>query len=250
MHAVRAWRLPDRRFQRWPDRPRGCWRRRRRRRRRWIDRCRRRSRSSADEPALSSTARTRRSFVEAVRNERLPTEARVDRHHEHEVHVRCDRLERGRGRPRVDHHASLCTELANERDRAIQMPDGFDVDGHHAGARGDELLDVAIRVLDHQVHVERPCGDASDRAHHRRTDRDVRDEVPVHHVDVNQVRAATFGRRDIASERCEVGGQNRRRNLDRARSHRLTSSEMASLAPTRNPPAGCCRTTVPGGTPG
>ena len=80
--------------------------------------------------------------------------------------------------------------------------------------------------------------------------RDVRDEVPVHHVDVNQIGAATFGRGDVASERCEVGGENRRRNLDRAGSHRLTSSEIASLAPTRKPPAGCCRTTVPGGTPG
>ena len=63
-----------------------------------------------------------------------------------------------------------------------------------------------------------------------RTDRDVRHEVPVHHVDVNQVGAATFGGGDVASERCEVGGENRRRNLDRTRSHRLTSSEIASLA--------------------
>ena len=67
--------------------------------------------------------------------------------------------------------------------------------------------------------------------------------MAVHDVDVNQVRAATFDRRDLLAERGEIGGQNRRGDLDRS-AQRLTSSEIGSEAATRKPPCGCCRTTV------
>ena len=80
----------------------------------------------------------------------------------------------------------------------------------------DEVLDVAVGLLDHQVHVERPRRDALDRPHHRRADRDVGDEVAVHHVHVNQIGAAALGGRDVAPERREVGRQDRRRECGSA----------------------------------
>ena len=49
--------------------------------------------------------------------------------------------------------------------------------------------------------------------------------MPVHHVDVNQIGAATLDRGDGRAQRREIGGENRRRNPD---AHRLTSIDTGS----------------------
>ena len=114
----------------------------------------------ADEPALSSSARTRRSFSRLCgMNACPPKPGLTDITSTKSTSGAMSSSDRGR-RGRVDDDTGLCTELANERDRAIQVPDHFDVHRHHAGARGNELFDVAIGILDHQVHIERPRRDA------------------------------------------------------------------------------------------
>src|SRR5687768_6338415 len=115
----------------------------------------------------------------------------------------------------------------------------------HGRAGGDEVVDVAVWLLDHQVHVEGPRGHFANRADLDRTDRDVRHEMPVHDVDVNEICPAALDRRNVLSQIREICRQDGGRDLN----HWLTSSEMPSAGPTRNPPGGCCRTTVPGGTP-
>lgn len=47
--------------------------------------------------------------------------------------------------------------------------------------RGNEMGKAAT----HQVHVDDLVGDRADGVHDERADGDVRDEAPVHHVDVN-----------------------------------------------------------------
>ena len=98
------------------------------------------------------------------------------------------------------------------RDRAVQVRHRLDVHGNHVGAGGDELVDIPIRLFDHQVHVERPGRDALDRADDRRANGDVRHEVAVHHVDMDQVGAAPFDRGDVAPEVREVCREDRRRD--------------------------------------
>src|SRR6185503_5865568 len=136
----------------------------------------------------------------------------------------------------------------------MQVRDGLDVNRDHARAGGDEIFDIAIWFLDHQVDVERPRRDALDRADHGRPDGDVGDEVAVHDVHVNEVGAAAFRGGDVAPECGEVSGENRGSDLYERRSwrtaHRLTSSEMASPDATLKPPEGCWWMTVPGGIPG
>ena len=88
-----------------------------------------------------------------------------------------------------------------------------------------ERVDVAIGLADHQVDVERHRDDALERGDDRRSDRDVRDEMTVHHVDVDQIGAAAFDGGNRLAERRKVGRQNRRRDED---AHRLTSSEIGS----------------------
>src|SRR6185295_6919885 len=116
------------------------------------------------------------------------------------------------------------------------MRNGFDVHRHHAGTGGDEVVDEAIGIVDHQVHVERAGGDALDGANDDRTDRDRRHEVSVHHINVNEIGAAALGGGDVTAQSGEVGGEDGGRDLDVP--HGLTSSETVSLGATWNPPTG------------
>ena len=93
-----------------------------------------------------------------------------------------------------------------------------DLDVHRAAVRPGvgEVLQVAPGLGHHQVAVEEQRRVAAQRRHHRRPDRDVGDEVPVHHVDVEPV-----GRRGhlphLLGQQAEVGRQHRRRDAQRRR---------------------------------
>ena len=73
----------------------------------------------------------------------------------------------------------------------------------------DEVFQIAIRVLDHQVHVEGQIGRPLRRVDDQRADRDVRHEVPVHDVDVHPVRPTVRDGPDVVREAAEVGRKNR-----------------------------------------
>ncbi len=86
-------------------------------------------------------------------------------------------------------------------------------DGVRAGL--DELVDVALGTLDHQVHVAhrpRRVRLLAQRRDDDRPDRDRRHEVPVHHIDVNHPRTRVQHLPDLLAQPPEVGGQNRRRH--------------------------------------
>ena len=133
-------------------------------------------------------------------------------------------------------------------DGALEMGQGFDVEAHPVRARVGEGVDVAVGVLDHQVDVQRQPGGAADRLDHRRADRDVGDEVPIHHVEVEERRPAALGPRDLLGEAAEVRGEDRR-SEDHGPSL-LISRLSAVRGLTRCPAAGSCRSTTPAGTPG
>ncbi len=79
-----------------------------------------------------------------------------------------------------------------------------------AGAR--ELLDLIARALDHQMDVDRSAGIVDligDRSGHQRADRDRRDEVAVHDVDVNHASAGSHHLGHLRAEAGEVGGEDR-----------------------------------------
>src|SRR4029450_6998911 len=90
-------------------------------------------------------------LVETVPDERLASEPRVHGHEQHEVPIGSDPPEGADRRRRVDHDTSLCPELADGGHRALQMPDDFDVNRHHAGAGGYELLHLGTLIVVHQV---------------------------------------------------------------------------------------------------
>ena len=72
--------------------------------------------------------------------------------------------------------------------------------------------------------------------------------MAVHHVDVDEPRAAALDGLDLLAEPREIGGQDRRREDHDA--GLLTSRLSAARELTRWPAGGLCRSTIPGATPG
>ena len=132
------------------------------------------------------------------------------------------RRDRRRG---IDRGPRPGTERLDELNRPVQVGQDLHVHGYHRGPGVDERLHETIRFLDHQVDIEGDRDHSFERTDHRDADRQVRHEVPVHDVDVNEVGPSAFGRGNLCPELREVGCENRRSDLDL---HRLTSSEMVS----------------------
>src|SRR5262249_12986142 len=111
--------------------------------------------------------------------------------------------------------AGFTAVRSNQMERAIEMHAGFLMHRNPvcAGFRkgGDEL----IRAFDHQVAVEHDAGKGLvQRSYYRRTNGDVRHEVAVHDVDVEQRTAAFQSRLGILGKPCKVSGQDGRREFD------------------------------------
>ena len=79
------------------------------------------------------------------------------------------------------------------------------MDRDHVRPRLEEALDVELRLLDHQMAVERQPAVRAAGLDDGRTDGEVGDEVAVHDVEVEEVRAG-LDRGDLFSEFAEVGG--------------------------------------------
>ena len=164
-------------------------------------------------------------FRLAPRDKGLAAESGIDRHHEHVVEVADDLFERADGRRRIDRDAGQRSQLLDEMQRPMEVGQhlGMNRDPRRSGV--DERLDVAIGVENHQVHVERNLGHLVDGLHDQRSERDVRHEMAVHDVQVQQVGATPFDLGDLRCQRGEIGREKRRRNQH---AHRLTSIEIGS----------------------
>src|SRR5262245_48719556 len=101
----------------------------------------------------------------------------------------------------------------------------------------DKSRDVSVGVRNHQVNVQWQLGDRTNRLHHQGTDGDVRNEVAIHHVNMQKMCPGLFYLADILTERGEVRGENGRRNPD---AHWLTSKKMVSVLDNRYPACGFC----------
>jgi hypothetical protein len=87
------------------------------------------------------------------------------------------------------------------------------VDRHVPGAGLGVLRRPAVRILDHQVTVERQRGVFEQRLDHGQAESEVRHEVVVHDIHVQPVRGG--GHRGLLlGEPGEVCGQDARRDLN------------------------------------
>ena len=67
----------------------------------------------------------------------------------------------------------------------VQVPHSFLVHRNPIGARIGESRNIFVRILDHQVAIERQRRDLAQRLHHRRPDREIGHEMSIHDVDVD-----------------------------------------------------------------
>ncbi len=105
---------------------------------------------------------------------------------------------------RIEHHSSLLAERADRLQRAMQMRPRLDMDRNEIGAGLGEILEEGIARRDHQMHVEEGLRVRPERLHHARADRDVRHEMPVHHIDMDPIRAGGDDRLDFGAERGKI----------------------------------------------
>src|SRR5439155_26987941 len=84
----------------------------------------------------------------------------------------------------------------------------------HVCAGFNKRRDVFIRIGNHQMDIERKLCRFSNGFDYRWTDRNVWNEVPVHHVHVNQVGASRFNRAYVFAERSKVRRHDGRSTAD------------------------------------
>jgi hypothetical protein len=158
---------------------------------------------------LTGTADLRQHEVK----EFLPTETRLDRHEQQHVDLGQQvlvRLDRG---ARVDREPGPGPGGADRAQRPHRRLRGLSVDGHAARSGLRERRRVPVRVLDHEVAVDRQSRVLQQRLDDRQAEREVRHEVVVHDVDVQPVGGAVNGR-GLLGEPGEVRGQDAGRDLN------------------------------------
>jgi len=164
------------------------------------------------EVLLNDAARDRLDFLQLTGEEFLAAEAGVDAHHQHEVDVLEHVIEHlGRGR-RIERHAGLLTERLDPLDRAVEVRPRLGMDGDDVRAGFGEGVEKSVDGRNHQMDVKRLLGVRAKRFDHRRADRQVGDEMPVHDVDVHPVGAGFVHRAHFLAKLREVSGKDRRRD--------------------------------------
>ena len=81
-------------------------------------------------------------------------------------------------------------------DRRRQLRVNEEMIGAGLGKGGE----IAFRLDDHQMHIERLLRVASHRFDNRRPERDIRHEAPVHHIDMDPVGAGRVDGADLIGE--------------------------------------------------
>ena len=141
---------------------------------------------------------------DAVGDEGLSAESRVDGHDENEVGLIEERHEPLDGGLGVDGDPDLQALFFYPLHRGMDVPFGFAVDGDGVALRVDEGVDVSDGVVDHQVGIEESVRVSSDGLDYRRSERYVGDEHPVHNIEVDPVRAGLVCPGDLLAESGEV----------------------------------------------
>ena len=151
--------------------------------------------------------------------EGLPAKSRIDRHHQDDVAEMQDIFDELRRARRIEHHARLLAERADLAEHPMQVDGGagLGLDQQVIGAGLGEGGEIALRLDDHQMNVERLCRRAADGLQHDRADGDVGHETAVHHVDMDPIGAGRVDGADLLAQAREIGRQDRGRDEDRRR---------------------------------
>ena len=167
--------------------------------------------------------------AEGIGHEGLPRVAGVDRHAEDEIHAvgRRDRV--AHCRLGIERETDAEPERPRRSDRTWGVVAGLDVERDAVSAGARDRLEVTLRLGHHQVAVEPRAPATNERRDGREHDRphgDLGDEVPVAHVEVEDLRA----RATTAPRAARPGARSRTRRWKARSRRRLPSHSSSSRA--------------------
>ena len=136
-------------------------------------------------------------LIERLGDEKFSAVPRDDAHQKHLIEKRKIGFDDLDGSGRVDDESAAHPFGADHVQRVLDVlladaVASFVMHGHRICPRARKVFDLRLRMLDHQMHVERQFGALADLFDHLRTERDRVDEAPVHDVAVNEVGTAVF----------------------------------------------------------
>jgi hypothetical protein len=160
-------------------------------------------------------------FGQHLGQEFLPAKAGIDGHDQHYAAQMQHIFDLRQWRRGVEHDTRDFAEFANMRQGAVQMDRGarFAMDQQMIGAGLGEVVEVMLRLDDHQMDIDRLRGCPAHRFDDDRADRDVRHKAAVHHIDMDPIAAGMVGGAHLVGKPAEISRQYRRRD-DNGAGHR------------------------------
>ena len=121
------------------------------------------------------------------------------------------------------------------------------VHGGSPDTGGAELGHQPVGIGDHEVSVQWRGGNPGQGCDHGWTEGEIRNEVSIHQIEVQQIGAGGFDLGDLSGE---PGKIRRQKGWSDANIHRLTHTEMMSDRDSGEPAGGYWRSTIPAERPG
>jgi hypothetical protein len=166
------------------------------------------------EPAGLPDFRQRLNFLQGRVDKGLATEAGVHAHDKDMMNQRKNLIEGVDWCGRVYDYSGFASVRCDQMKGAIEMDAGFLVDGDPIspgfGKCGDEL----VRLFHHEMTIEWNFRDFAKRSYDRRPDRDVRDEMTIHNVHVENGGSPFDSGLGFRAEASEVSRQDGGSELD------------------------------------
>src|SRR5215510_14997711 len=105
--------------------------------------------------------------------------------------------------------SSFIAEQLYYLNSAMQVPAGFDMHRQIIAPCLDKRWQEHVRLLDHEVDIERQIRHCVEGFDDRRPDGEIGHKVPVHDINVNQVSASGFDPADLFSQAGKISGEDR-----------------------------------------
>jgi hypothetical protein len=174
--------------------------------------------------------------------EALAAEPRIYGHYQNDITETQDIFDEVGRACRVEYNAPLPSQVPDLGQHPVQVERRSrpGLDQQMVGAGLGEGGEVALRLDDHQMHVERLGRRSADGPQDDRAECDVGDEAPVHDIDVDPVGTRGIYGTNLLAEAREVGREDRRRYENRLHGRWLAIT-AAQAAPWRPRPPGRAR---------
>jgi hypothetical protein len=151
-------------------------------------------------------------FGQGLIDKVLPAETRIHRHDQEFIDLLQIRLNQCDRRGRVDRQADSFAERLDLPQQGRDLVTEFHMDIELIRARPCKRLQQDFRPRTHQMHVKENLHQRADGLHHFRAEREVRNKMSVHDVQMQPVGPRMIDPPGFPAEAREVGGQQRRRN--------------------------------------